>query len=81
MQYQDERWSGSITTYQTQFSDFIYQQATGGELDELAVFAYQQNDARFLVQTLSWLANIIKQSDNTVTLKGHCLILLMLRLM
>ncbi|MEZ7984665.1 MAG: TonB-dependent receptor, partial [Pseudomonadales bacterium] len=70
LQYQDERWSGSITTYQTQFSDFIYQQATGEELDDLAVFAYQQNDARFFGADVELAANIIKQSDNTVTLKA-----------
>jgi len=70
LQYQDERWSGSITTYQTQFSDFIYQQATGGELDELAVFAYQQNDARFFGADVELAANIIKQSDNHVRLKA-----------
>ncbi|HUG46600.1 MAG TPA: TonB-dependent receptor [Sphingomicrobium sp.] len=37
----------SATMFANWFDDFIYQQATGEEEDELPVFAYRQRDARF----------------------------------
>jgi iron complex outermembrane receptor protein len=37
----------NTTVYYTDFSDFIYQAATGDVLDELPVFVYQQDDAEF----------------------------------
>ena len=70
LQYEDERWSVSVTTYQTTFSDFIYQQATGEQLDDLPVFDYQQNDATFLGADVELAANIIQQSDNRIRLKA-----------
>ena len=47
LQYNSELWQASVTAYYTQFSDFIYEQATGAEQDELPVFQFQQEDARF----------------------------------
>ena len=70
LQYEDERWSASVTTYQTTFSDFIYQQATGEQLDDLPVFDYQQNDATFVGADVELAANIIQQSDNRIRLKA-----------
>lgn len=46
-QYQGEQWQGSLTAYVTQFSDFIYEQATGEIEDGLPVFQFQQDDAQF----------------------------------
>ena len=43
-----ERWRGTGTFYYTRFSDFIYQAATGEEMDELPVFLFAQTDATFL---------------------------------
>ena len=40
-------WSLSATAFSTWFDDFIYQDATGEEEDELPVFQYFQRDARF----------------------------------
>jgi iron complex outermembrane receptor protein len=40
-------WSFSATAFSTWFDDFIYQDATGEEEDELPVFQYFQRDARF----------------------------------
>lgn len=70
LQYQDERWSASITTYQTEFSDFIYQQATGEQLDDLPVFAYQQNDATFVGADIELAAKLFQQSNKPILLKA-----------
>lgn len=70
LQYQDERWSASITTYQTEFSDFIYQQATGEQLDDLPVFAYQQNDASFVGADIELAAKLFQQSNKPILLKA-----------
>jgi iron complex outermembrane receptor protein len=47
MQYVDDIWSATLTSYYTQFSDFIYQQRTGGIVLDLPVVAYRQADATF----------------------------------
>ncbi|MCY7270692.1 MAG: TonB-dependent receptor [Sphingomonas bacterium] len=41
------RWSFSATAFATWFDDFIYQDETGEEQDELPVFQYFQRDATF----------------------------------
>jgi iron complex outermembrane recepter protein len=41
------RWSFSATAFATWFDDFIYQDATGEEEDDLPVFQYFQRDATF----------------------------------
>lgn len=47
LEYSAEKLSGRATVYYTQFSDFIYQQATGAEEDGLPVVAYLQEDATY----------------------------------
>ncbi len=47
LSYSGEVWNGSATVYYNQFSDFIYEQATGEIEDELPVFLFQQDDATF----------------------------------
>ena len=47
LEYKAEKVSGRVTIYSTQFSDFIFQQATGGEQDGLTEVAYLQQDANF----------------------------------
>jgi iron complex outermembrane receptor protein len=48
LEFEGERWSLAGTVYYTGFSDFIYQQATGGVEDGLPVYVYRQEDARFV---------------------------------
>ena len=43
----------NATAYYTDFQDFIYQAASGEELDELPVFSYRQDDATFYGLDLS----------------------------
>lgn len=45
--YLSERWRLTANAYYTQFDGFIYEQATGAELDELPVLQWQQEDANF----------------------------------
>ena len=45
--YDNEIWRASVTTYVTQFTDFIYEQGTGEIEDGLPVFQFQQEDAFF----------------------------------
>jgi len=47
MQYVDDIWSATLTSYYTEFSNFIYQQRTGGIMLDLPVMAYRQTDATF----------------------------------
>ncbi len=47
LSYVGDRWNFSATVYYTQFSDFIYEAATGEEEDELPVFQFMQDDADF----------------------------------
>jgi len=46
--YRGDTWDGTATVYYNRFSDFIYEQATGEEEDELPVFQFQQDDADFM---------------------------------
>jgi len=46
-QYESEAFDSKITFYYNDFSDFIFQNATGLEEDGLPVFVYQQADAEF----------------------------------
>ncbi len=47
LEYAADRLSGRATVYYTQFSDFIFQQASGAEEDGLPVVAYLQDDATY----------------------------------
>lgn len=61
IQYQNERFTFAFSAYHTDFSDYIFESATGAELDELPVLQWQQDDATFQglevdasVQVASW---------------------------
>lgn len=58
LDFDGERWSLAGTIYYTNFADFIYRQATGDVKDDLPVFVYQQEDARFvgLDASVEWRA-------------------------
>ena len=47
LQHRNDVWQATLTTYYTRFADFIYEQATGAEEDDLPVFQFQQEDASF----------------------------------
>ena len=70
LQYQNDRWSAAVTAYQTEFSNFIYQQADGSELDDLPVFIYQQQDATFVGADVEVAVNLIEDADNVLQLKA-----------
>ncbi len=48
VEHRSERWNATVTGYVTQFSDFIYEEGTGAEMDELPVFQFFQEDATFI---------------------------------
>lgn len=61
LQHSSDRWDAAVTVYHTEFTDFIYEQATGEIEDDLPVFTYLQNDATFTgldlqanVQVMDW---------------------------
>ena len=47
IQWENDSWLLAASFYYTDFTDFIYQQATGEEEDDLPVFLWQQDDATF----------------------------------
>ena len=47
LSYVSERFDFATNVYVTEFSDFIYEQNTGREEDELPVFEWRQDDATF----------------------------------
>ncbi len=47
LQYANENVSFMLSAYRTDFSDFIFEGATGAEIDELPVLQWQQEDAEF----------------------------------
>lgn len=59
----------ALNAYQTSFSDFIYEVATGAEEDGLPVFRWQQQDATFagLEADLGW--NALTWRDGKLALK------------
>ncbi len=48
LNYDDERFSASLNVYYNNFNDFIFEQANGEIEDDLPVFEFLQNDARFI---------------------------------
>ncbi|WP_308909299.1 TonB-dependent receptor [Pseudokordiimonas caeni] len=46
--YRGERFSGTVNAYITRYDNFIYEVATGEEIDELTVFSFKAADARFM---------------------------------
>ena len=70
LQYQHEIWSATMTSYYTQFSDFIYQQSTGQILDDLPVVAYQQDDVTFYGVDMNLDIKIAEWKSGEIHLKG-----------
>ncbi len=47
IQFENDDWLLAAGAYYTDFQDFIYEQATGEEMDELPVYQWQQDGATF----------------------------------
>jgi len=48
------RFTGELTLFANRFDDYIFEQATGEEEDELTVFQFVQRDAEFRGRSLHW---------------------------
>ncbi|MDG2276811.1 MAG: TonB-dependent receptor, partial [Pseudomonadales bacterium] len=63
-------WEAAMTVYYTQFSDFIFEQATGEEIDELPVFEYRQEDATFFGLDAEVARTIYADEGRTIALRA-----------
>ncbi len=70
LRYDGEIWQASLSTYLTQFSDFIYEQGTGAEQDGLPVFQFQQNDARFTGIDAEISASVAQWDAGSLLIRG-----------
>ncbi|MGI9295139.1 MAG: TonB-dependent receptor, partial [Pseudomonadales bacterium] len=77
MNYQSERWLLALNAYYTEFEGFIYEQATGEELDDLPVLQRQQEDASLYGadamarwQALSWDRGALSLNASVDTVRG-----------
>lgn len=63
------RLTGVATVFVTDFDGFIFEQATGAELDELPVYQFVQNDARFRGAELELIAHLHEAAAHQVDLR------------
>ena len=63
LQGEGTHWDIAATLYATQFRDFIYQAATGTEMDELPVFMYHQDNAVFYGLDIEAATTILETSN------------------
>lgn len=70
LNYKSQIWSLSITTYYTQFFDFIYAQNTGDSNEELPVFQFRQDDARFIGADLEMNVTVAEWQNSQVKVRG-----------
>ena len=77
MSYQSDRGLLALNAYYTQFDGFIYEEATGEELDELPVLQWQQEDASLYGadilaqwQVLSWDRGSLSLNASADTVRG-----------
>ncbi len=68
--FNDASWEAAVTVYYTQFSDFIFEQATGEEIDELPVFEYRQEDVTFFGLDAEVARTIYQQDGRAVALRA-----------
>lgn len=71
VQYRTDRTLLSATIYHTRFSDFIYEQATGLEEDDLPVFQFVQEDARFTGIDLEVSFRWLQWQNGELVLRGQ----------
>lgn len=70
LEYQHDSMFFSLSAYTTDFSDFIYESATGAELDELPVLQWRQDDAKFRGMELDFAWNAMSWNNGGLTLKA-----------
>ncbi len=70
LRYEQDALRFSLNAYYTDFSDFIYEAATGAEIEELPVLQWQQADASFrgVEVDVGWEA--LNWQDGTLTLNA-----------
>jgi iron complex outermembrane receptor protein len=61
-----DRFTGSVNLYHTWYDDFIYQQETGEEIEELHVLKYQARDAKFYGAEVEMGYVIVEDADYTI---------------
>lgn len=78
LRYAGERWFLNTSLYYNDFSDFIYEAATGAEEDGLPVFVYTQDDAEFVgldfetrVTAFTWQGGELDVSATFDTVSGE----------
>lgn len=69
-QYTGDAWSAMVASYYIQFSDFIFQQATGMEEEGLAVVTYRQNDAVFFGVDVNLGVELAVWGENEIRLNA-----------
>lgn len=63
-------WSFAATVYRTAFTDFIYQAATGEEMEELNVRRFAQADATFTGLDLEASVTVLERGDTRLNVTG-----------
>ncbi len=70
LQYENDRWLLAGSAYYTDFRDFIFEQPTGAEIEELPVFQWQQAGATFQGLDLEARWHAMRWSEGELTLRG-----------
>lgn len=65
-----DRFGGSVNLFRTEYDDYIFEQETGLEEDELPLFQYTQVDATFSGIEVEADVNVYQSDDVTVALDG-----------
>ena len=70
LDYTGSVFEASATVYYTEFTDFIYEQATGAEEDELPVFQFMQDDVTFQGLDLEASATFARWDSGRAGVRG-----------
>ncbi len=70
LEYQHDSLHFAMNAYYTDFGDFIYEAATGAEIDELPVLQWRQNDATFRGFEADFGWDAVTWTDGTLRLNA-----------
>ena len=70
LRYEQDSLRFSLSAYHTDFADFIYEAATGAEIEELPVLQWQQADASFRGAEVDFGWDALNWQDGTLTLNA-----------
>ena len=70
MNYDTDRISAAATIYYNKFNDFIYEQGTGAIEDDLPVFQFQQDNARFIGLDAEVSAQVASWEDGELSVRA-----------